>query len=76
MMYTCESEIDRIIRLSERNELVKANNRYLHTSYFARIERISKKLIEVVSCKVRTVKRLQRARESHRKPFEESEEDK
>lgn len=48
---------------------------YIDTTYASKIKRISKKLIKVVSCKVRTIKRLQRARESRRKPFEESEEE-
>lgn len=49
---------------------------YIDTTYVARIKHISKRALKVINCKVRTVKRLQRARESHRKVFlEEGEEE-
>lgn len=48
---------------------------YIDTTYVSKIKRISKKLIKMVSYKVRTIKRLQRARESCMKSFEESEDE-
>lgn len=41
--------------------------------YKPQIKHISKRALKVINSKTRTVKRLQRARESHRKVFEESE---
>ena len=46
---------------------------YIDTPYVSRIKRISKRLLKAINCKVRTVKRLQRARESHKKQFIELE---
>lgn len=75
MFCSYESEIDRLIRLSERNELVKHSNRYIERRYIAPIKRISKKLLRMINSKARTVKRLQRARESHRKKLLEEDEE-
>lgn len=59
-------EIDRIVACG-----------YIDTTYVSRIKRVCKKLLKMINSKARTVKRLQRARESHRKQreVEESEQD-
>lgn len=50
---------------------------YIDTTYVSRIKRIGKKMLKTINCKARVIKRLQRARESHRKQseVEESEQD-
>ena len=48
---------------------------YIYTTRFIRIKRISKKLLKMINYKVKTIKRLQMARESHRKQAEESEDE-
>ena len=75
-MYRKETDIDRFIRISERNEAAKASNYYLKATLVQIIERVSKKLLKMINSKARTVIRLQRARESHRKLLiEECEDD-
>ena len=48
---------------------------YIDTTYVSRIKRISKKLLRMINYKVKTIKRLQRARERHRKQFIELEDE-